>query len=160
MFGPAELEIRVPEGARGDTVLLASGRPQMVDQLVVSRIDSNHVGLLLTENGRTAVRTGPLPLDHGRLTARLDAPWLYPPAEHPYWDGVPEPERRAIQAGESITSAGQVFSGPLAHAFDADAFEPAIRGPGTDGPSTPWIESFTRLGAGQAGPGSSGARHP
>ena len=144
-FGPLELDIRVPAGATGETVLVASGRPQMVDKLVVSRADGEHVRLILAENERIAVQTGPLALDQGRLVVRLDAPWLYPPAEHPYWDSVAGPERRARLRMESIAVGPQVFSGPLTHAFDAAGFEPAVRGRAAGVSDLPWVESVRRL---------------
>ena len=151
-FGPLELELRVPPGARGDTVVLASGRPQMVDQLVVTPIDAGHVRLTLLENERTAVQTPPLPVEDGHLRVLLSAPWLYPPPEHPYWDSRPDGDGRGRQAAASLAVAGQVFTGSLAHTFDAASFEPAVLDARTADPSSPAVVSSRHPQSEQAGP--------
>jgi len=144
VFGPLDLEIRVPPAALGDTVLLASGRPQMVDQLILTSIDAGHVRLTLAENERITLRTGPLELSHGRLRVRLEAPWLYPPPEHPFWDSYPPQARAKLQTLASLTAGGNVTSRPISHIFDPSSFEPILLARGEAGPDSPYVESVTK----------------
>jgi hypothetical protein len=147
VFGPLELDLRVPASAKGDTVVVASGRPQMVDQLIVSPTDAGHARLVLAENSHITLETGPLELRQGRLHVLLQAPWLYPPPEHPYWDAYSPESRARLQALVSVTVDGKVTTSRSVHPFDAASFEPAVLGASEAAPGSPYVETIARAPA-------------
>jgi len=147
VFGPLELDLRVPASAKGDTVVVASGRPQMVDQLIVSPTDAGHARLVLAENRHNPLETGPLELRQGRLHVLLQAPWLYPPPEHPYWDAYSPESRARLQALVSVTVDGKVTTSRSVHPFDAASFEPAVLGASEAAPGSPYVETIARAPA-------------
>jgi hypothetical protein len=142
-FGPMELAIRVPPSPDGtETALLASGRPQMANQLLLRRVDRGHVRLILVANEHTILATPDLDVPDGTLHVRLSAPWLYPPAAHPYWDALDPAGRQEGQTLFSIEwDSGRVYnhSGQF---FDPVSFEPAVQGPSGDSPGMPYVESM------------------
>jgi hypothetical protein len=147
VFGPLELDLRVPASAKGNTVVVASGRPQMVDQLIVSPTDAGHARLVLAENSHITLETGPLELRQGRLHVLLQAPWLYPPPEHPYWDAYSPESRARLQALVSVTVDGKVTTSRSVHPFDAASFEPAVLGASEAAPGSPYVETIARAPA-------------
>lgn len=142
-FGPVELVVRVPSGPGGtQTVLVASGRPQRSNQLVAETLPDGQVRLSLSANQHLVLATPPLAVHDGRVRVRLQAPWLYPPKEHPFWDAV-EPARAAelqqffsLDWGAGTVEARSTFSN------DATALEPAVRGAPDSDPRAPWVESL------------------
>jgi hypothetical protein len=57
-FAPLDLDVRIPPGAPpGETVLLASGYPEKVNQLVLDRLDKGHARLILTGNEDSVLET-------------------------------------------------------------------------------------------------------
>ena len=142
-FGPLNLEIQVPPDASGETVLVASGRPQMVDQLLVTPVDANHARLILAENERVTILTSPLEIKGGGFTF-ASRPRGYPPPEHPYWDSIPAASKAELQTLASITAGTQVFPGRMAHAFDAVSFSPVVLGQGDADPNSPFVVSVVR----------------
>jgi len=141
-FGPLDLDIRVPGSAPAGTVLVASGRPQMVNQLILDPADESHVRLSLAENQHVILRTGPLAVTGGRLHVRLSAPWLYPPPEHPYWDGFGDPARRVdLQTFFSIETGRAAASDHSLRSFDAASFRPAVLGASSANPDSPYVET-------------------
>lgn len=123
----------------------------MVDQLVVTPTEAGHARLALLENERIVVQTPPLQVEADRLRVLLSAPWLYPPPEHPYWDTHPDAVARGAGATASLAVGGQVFSGTLAHNFDADSFEPAVLDATRAEPTSPAVVSTRHPESGQAG---------
>jgi hypothetical protein len=147
VFGPLDLDIRVPGAAPAGTVLVASGRPEMVNQLILDPVDESHVRLSLAENQHVILRTGPLTVTLGRLRVRLAAPWLYPPREHPYWDGVADAGRRAdLQTRFSIEAGQAAFTAHSTRSFDAASFRPTVLGASEAAPDSPYIEASTPAG--------------
>lgn len=148
-FGPVELSVRVPGSRDADsTVLVASGRPQWMNRFVANRVGADRVRLVILENDRKVLETPVLPVTGGLLRIRLDAPWLYPPPAHPYWDGMDPAATRELQTLYSIQWDS---GGVLAHQacpVDAVALEPLVnfRPPGD--PDSPFVESI-----GPAAPG-------
>jgi hypothetical protein len=143
-FGPVDLVVRVPPSSpAGETVLVASGVPLRVNQLVLDRTDPGHARLILSGNEDTVLETSPLPVPEGRIRIRLSAPWLYPPAEHPYWDRFSDAkERLDLQTLFSVDWILGSQSAHSSHSFDASGFEPAVLGAqGADAP-TPFVESM------------------
>ncbi len=138
--GPLDLDLQVPRVPRTPTVLLASGRPQMMNQLVLVPADPTHVRLILSENQHVTLETAPLALDHGGLHVRLVAPWLFAPAAHPFWDLLADPAAR-----RELQTRYEVICGPVraeTHAealFDAAGFAPAVLTEEIAGPGSPYV---------------------
>jgi hypothetical protein len=141
-FGPVDVAIRVPPSpGASQTVLLASGRPQSVNQLLIERLDGGRVRLVLAQNLHQVLATPPIDAPGGRLGIRLEAPWLYPPPAHPYWDGVPPALRQELQTLFSIgwgRGATRVHSD---HSADPVDFAPAVRGGSDEASGLPWVEA-------------------
>lgn len=149
-FGPADLDVRLPAGpSRGETVLLATGFPEKVNQLVVDRIDADHVRLILNGNEDSVFETPRITTPTDRMHIRLSAPWLYPPPEHPYWDRFSDPSQcLELQTRFSLELGKIVYQTHSTHYFDASGFVPAVQEANGPSPATPYVESF-----GPAGPG-------
>ena len=143
-FAPVDLDVRVPPGApRGETVLVASGYPEKVNQFVLDRLDEGHVRLILSGNEDSVLETPPIAVPAGRLHLRLSAPWLYPPREHPFWDRAGDAARRLdLQTLFSVDWGTGALSTHSAHSLDASGFEPAVLGPDAAGPGSPYVESL------------------
>ena len=142
-FGPVDLAVRVPASSpAGETVLAASGVPLRVNQLVLGLADPSHARIILSGNEDTVLETRIFPIQGGRIRVRLSAPWLYPPPEHPYWDGIADPSRRLdLQSLFSVDWGPGALSGHSAHSFDASGFAPAVLGAGGPDPVSPFVES-------------------
>jgi hypothetical protein len=142
-FGPENLAVRVAPSPDGlETVLVASGRPQRVNQLLLGRVEGGKAQLILAENEHHVLETPLIPAPGGRLVVRVDAPWLYPPAESPFWDSVADPAERLDR--QTLFAVQWDSGGVRTHSVlsaDATAFEPAVRGPGT--PDAPCVESVS-----------------
>jgi hypothetical protein len=141
-FGPVDLQVRIPTTSGfGETVLLANGRPQRVNQLLVEGAGGGYARLELAENTHSVLETPAIPAPSGRLHIRLDAPWLYPPAESPYWDGIADPAvRKDRETLYSIRWDGRAAEIHSALSADAITLEPAVRR--TTSGELPAIESM------------------
>ncbi len=143
-YGPVDLVIRVPASADGPaTVLLASGRAQMANRLLVRRLDAGHVSLSLVENEHRVLETPGIGAPGGVLRVRVCAPWLYPPAAHPWWDAMSpslRQERQTLFSLEWDSGSAYVRS---ARTADPVAFSPAVQGPSREDPGLPFVESMT-----------------
>jgi hypothetical protein len=141
-FGPLEIAVRFPDSqAASQTVLVAAGRPQWMNRLVANRVDRDHVQLVLLENDRRILVTPAVPVTGGRLHLRLDAPWLYPPPAHPYWDAVEPSRALELQNLFSVrwdSGAAAVHSRCL---VDPVSFEPLVNAGPPDEPGSPYVES-------------------
>lgn len=142
-FGPLAMAIRIPPGPAGArTTLMASGRPQRVNQLILERLDAGGARLVLVQNEIRVLETPPLAVAGGRLAVRLDAPWLYPPPAHPYWDGLDPAVARERQTLFRIEwDSGGVLVHSI-HSADPVRFEPAVAGPPESEPGSPFVESL------------------
>jgi hypothetical protein len=148
-YGPVDLVIRVPPGAPPEeTVLVASGRPQRSNQLVLQALGGGRFRLALDDNQHPVLETPPLEARDGVLRVRVSAPWLYPPPEHPYWDRVADPglrddlqHRFAVDWGAGRAETHSALSS------DPVSLEPAVRWASPDRPATPFVESLAREGA-------------
>ena len=148
-FGPVEMVLRLPASPEGTrTVLMASGRPQRVNQLVLERVGAGRVRLLLVQNELTVLESPPLAVGGGAMRLRLAAPWLYPPPDHPYWDGEDPALAHERQTLFSLDWDSGGVRAHSAHSVDPVAFEPAVRGPSPGEPGSPCVESI-----GPAAPG-------
>jgi hypothetical protein len=74
----------------------------------------------------------------------MSAPWLYPPPQHPYWDGFINPAiRRELQRQFAIAAAGQTVAIHNDYYFDSDRFRPNVQ----DHPdaASAWVESMQQI---------------
>jgi hypothetical protein len=148
VFGPVALTIRVPPaGGSAATVLLSSGRPGMMNQLILLRTDPSHARLVLAENYMVTVDATPaLEARDGIIRARVEAPWLYPPPQHPWWDAVADPVlRHELQTRFMITADGHAWVARTPLFFDATRFEPWVTTRGAGGGAGAWVEALEPL---------------
>jgi hypothetical protein len=143
-FAPVGLDVRIPASSpNGETVLVAGGISERVNQLVLEREDGSHARLILNCNEDTILETESLPAPPGVLHITLTAPWLYPPAEHPYWDRLGDsPQRLALQTLFSVDWGHGARSAQSVRSFDASGFEPVVQGAQGAGQQTPFVESM------------------
>jgi hypothetical protein len=78
----------------------------------------------------------------GQLQLRLAAPWLYPPAEHPYWDGFGEAARVELQTLFSVDRGARALSTHSGRSFEASGFEPDVRDAPGPAPGLPYVEAL------------------
>jgi hypothetical protein len=149
-YGPVDLVIVAPSAALSQTVLLASGRPQRVNRLLVDTLGGGRVRLSLAQNDHPVLSTPELSAAGGRLGIRLNAPWLYPPPEHPYWDAIADPalrrDRQTLFSMDWGSGSARVNS---TRTVDPVAFEPAVQLRGLPQDASPYVES---LGPAPPGP--------
>jgi hypothetical protein len=142
-FGPVDLEVRIPEGpANGDTVLMASGREQRLNQLMLRQRAGGRASLILVENEHVVLKTPDLDAPGGVLRVKVAAPWLYPPPAHPYWDAVDPAVRADLQTLFSISWASGSEEGHSSHSADPVAFAPAVRWQSLAEPGTAYVDSM------------------
>ena len=142
-FGPVDLAVRIPDAPAGtEAVLMASGRPQRVNQLAVDRVDAGHVRLVLRQNDLRVLESPPIAVDGGLVRLRVEAPWLYPPAEHPYWDRTDPALARERQTLFSLDWGSGSVRAHSTHSVDPAGFEPAVEGSSLAGPGSPYVESI------------------
>jgi hypothetical protein len=145
-FGPADIDVRIPDSvSTKETVLVASGRPLWMNRLILNRVDGSHVRLVLLENHRQVLETPLLKVAGGSLRFRLDAPWLYPPPAHPYWDDVNPGTARELQTLYSIRWDTGAASAHAVCPVDPVAFEPLVNVRSPDEPDSPYVESVDTI---------------
>jgi hypothetical protein len=145
-FGPAQVTVGLgPFKGPENCVLLANGRTGMMNRLLIHRIDPSHVQILLLQNEAIVAQIHSLEVSTRAFALRVDAPWLYPPSEHPYWDSFPDPrDRNERQTLFSLHAGGRASSAHTELAFDPIAFSPFILAKGQG--ASAWVESFSHLG--------------
>jgi hypothetical protein len=153
-FGPLDLTIRMPAGATGSVALLESGRRDHLSQLLLVRSGAGGAHLELVEDaGRVVLESGPFAAGGGVVHARVGAPWLYPPPEHPFWDSVANPaERRLLQSAFTLAVDGARPLSAEAASEEARELTPRAEGERDPGSSVGWVESMAPA-AGSPGPG-------
>jgi hypothetical protein len=145
-FGPLEVTVQLTPYCRPETVpLLSTGRLNAKSQLILSRLDATHVRLSLLENETSLVTLQLVPDRVSELKIKVEAPWLYPPVEHPYWDAVADPAERTDREERFGLTVGPSSSvGFATGAYDATDFDPSVP---SNGSSSVRIEGFRRLSA-------------
>ena len=144
-FGPVEIAIRADPGpGPRAAALLSDGRPGMMNQLILERAGPGRARLVLAENALSVVvASPPFPVGDGPVRATIEAPWLYPPPQSPWWDRFADPALRGdLQTRFSIGVAGTVSTAHTAHFFDPTRFEPWVTRPGTPGAGWARVESI------------------
>jgi hypothetical protein len=142
-YGPVDLDVRVPPVPTDQgIVLLASGRPERTNQLLLDIPRGGTARLTLADDQHAVLVTPVLPVDGVRLRLRVAAPWLYPPRESPYWDPFGESavrsdlqERFSIQWDSGGVSTRSVLSN------DPTAFRPTVRTVSETQPDTAYVAS-------------------
>ncbi len=147
VFGPLKLEVRLmPFNQPEKVVLLGNGRTGLLNQLLLERLDASHVRLQLIENDLAILSTPPLEVTNGILHLGVAAPWLYPPAAHPYWDGFTNgTERHTLQTCFALAAAGHVVSANSYYYFDSASFEPFVRRQDSANTASAWVESVQQI---------------
>jgi hypothetical protein len=150
-FGPVALDIRLPAApATGSTVLMAAGSQSTVDRLVIERAASNRIRLRLVANDLSILETPFVTCSGTTVRIVCAAPWLYPPAAHPYWRITypDEQERRRRQTLYAIAVNGAKYSCQSWWGFDATRFEPDVRTASSVPSACAWVESLSRIDPG------------
>jgi hypothetical protein len=142
-YGPLSLVVRVPRGgAAGQTVIVANGRPGIVNFLLLDRGADGRVRFILARNEHHVLETPFLRPEGERVKIRVEAPWLYPPAEHPYWDSVGDPAlREDLQTRFLIGFEGRAVATHSHHTADPVTLRPVLQGNDGAAPGEPWVES-------------------
>jgi hypothetical protein len=126
-----------------ETVLLASGRPQRANQLVLDVLGDAGLRLTLADNQHPVLVTPALRPGGTELHLRLDAPWLYPPRESPYWDRIDDPVTRAdLQQLFALKWDGGDVSARSSLSNDPTAFRPTMRTQSDAGPGSPYVAAL------------------
>jgi len=88
--GPVDLAVRFPKDRIGRTeTLLATGTGSLCDIVYATYVSPNAVVLGFNHAGYGGTATPPIPVDYDRPhTIHIEMGSLYPPFEHPYFDGV------------------------------------------------------------------------
>jgi hypothetical protein len=149
-FGPLELTVRLsPLERTGGVALLSSGRRDRSNELVLVRTDSTHARLELVEEGsRVVASSRPIEAKEGIIRVRVEAPWLYPPPQHPYWDRFPDAAlRHRLQIRFALDVAGQPPVEAEATSSEAEELRPGVLGRGDPGSAVGWVESWRRTGS-------------
>jgi hypothetical protein len=126
VYGSVDLTVALGPYRGAETVtLLSTGRRNQQERLQLQRIDSGHVRIALLENEAPIAELRDLAVGPGLLAVRVEAPWLYPPREHPFWDRVGDAaERWDRQTRFALAAGPQSSVGFSGSAFDATALDP------------------------------------
>jgi len=124
---------------------MASGRPQNENQMLLDQDASGMAQVFLVENDHVVLATPALPPRFGRFHLHVEAPWLYPPPEHPYWDGVGPALRRDLQTRFLVDWDDGVARVNANRAADPVGFAPVILGAEASGTGMPWVEGYRRV---------------
>jgi len=144
-FGPLDLDLKVPGPVAEESALVASGAPSMRNQLLLAPAGPGRVKLLVVANLRVILETDPIAVPNGTLHLRLSAPWLYPPAAHPYWDTVPPAERADRREHFILALPTATFEAHSSRAFDSAAFAPLVSLRETVPPGAPFVAAATTV---------------
>jgi hypothetical protein len=146
-FGPVALDVHLATNPdTGSAVLLGAGSESMMNRLIIERTSSTELRLRLTANAQVVLETPSLRSAGSSLHIECAAPWLYPPAAHPYWHTAypDEPERRRRQTLYAVTVNGAVFARPWLWGFDATRFGPDVRTVDAAPPACAWVDRISR----------------
>ena len=118
----------------------------MMNQLTIERITPGDLRLRLVVNDLVIAETGVIHAHGPILNLQFHAPWLYPPAAHPYWNAYDSPdERLRRQTLFAIRVDGQWSARNSSWVFDATSFEPFVRTADSRPVACAWVEELSRL---------------
>lgn len=147
VYGPVTLKVQLSaEQTTGTTALLAAGSATMLNQLVIIRPALDQVQLRLMVNEIRIVETPVLHVGPDGLQVECYAPWLYPPAAHPYWTTPTAPVNRELPQHLFGLRVGDGWYARLSDwVFDATSFDPIVRTQATRPQSCAWVQEISRL---------------
>jgi hypothetical protein len=145
-FGPIVMDVQLAASpSTGTAVLAGAGSEGMLDQLILDRITPSEYQLRLTVNNRVVLQTPVLHARGDRLIIRCAAPWLYPPAAHPFWRMIPSEEERSVrQTLYQLSVNGSEWSARSQWGFDATAFDPYVRTAAAHSIACAWVDHWQR----------------
>jgi hypothetical protein len=90
--------------------------------------------------------TPPLPITRGLIVARIEAPWLYPPPQSPWWDSIANSALRDdLRTRFAIVTADGSASAHTPRFFDPTRLEPWVATRGSPGTADAWVEALGPL---------------
>ena len=119
--GPLEMDVRFPKGRAGQIEpLLSTGWEFYSDHVFVYYVDDHHLRIGFDHVSRGSRMGEPIELDYDAVHhLRLELGSLYPPEEHPFFDGKSELERASIRHWIRIVFDGKVMMEGTQPFYDA-----------------------------------------
>ncbi len=127
-YGPVEMEVIFPRGVRGEVEpLVATGRTFRSDYVFVHYLADDQVRFGYEHAGSGGLVGEPVAVQPGAVQKlQIELGSLYPPAAHPYFDGMSAAQARQRQRTIRVTLNGVVALYRSAELFDAVAKAPDI----------------------------------
>lgn len=146
-FGPVALDIRLSDSFEpGETTVLAAGKPTMLNRLVVDRLAPRRIRLRVVIGDQTFMASPVMETTGTLIHAELHTPWLFPPAEHPYWERFSDPrQRRQLQITTVLATPAISLIAESTAYFDPIRFEPYILTAAMGQAGGVWVEKWSRL---------------
>jgi hypothetical protein len=117
-----------------------------MNQLLLERPGPGRARLVLAENFLSGIAATPVFGAGDVVRVRVEAPWLYPPPQHPWWDGIADPAlRRDLQTRFTLCAGGAGAAAHTAAFFDSTRFAPWVVTRAAAGASSAWVESAGSL---------------
>jgi hypothetical protein len=119
--GPVELQLRFPKDRLGKVEpVLVSGLSYRADYIYVHYPDANHVQIGFEHTGYGGPVSQPIPIDYDAVhTLRLEMGSLYPPEDHPYFDGYQRWQVVGLKHGLKISLDGVTYVETNAQFYDS-----------------------------------------
>ncbi len=161
-FGPVALDLFLPpKFVPGDTVVLTSGRQNVLNKFIVERPAAQRVRLRIAFNDETLITTPVMAHSGDYIHVELHTPWLYPPRYHPYWNRFTDADqRRRLQTNTVIATSAATITGESNWLPDSASFEPVIVVPKPGVPTGAFIDRMTRMDPFKSVAGSPIAERP
>jgi hypothetical protein len=127
-YGPIELTVKFPEHpTQSMEPLVTTGRSVLSDYLVVHYLEKNRIQFGLEHTSRGSFFGAPFTLQPGEThVLRIDMGSLYPPAQHPYFNGMPRSEAEQLQKTLRVTCDGLIVLDRRIRFYDATSHQPSI----------------------------------
>ena len=127
-YGPVDLTVRFPRDCTGSTQpLLATGMGALCDLVYVNYASPGSVVLGFDHLGYGGMTSPPIAVDYGRPhTIHIEMGSLYPPFEHPYFDGASRTKASARTDRIRISVDGKACLDSAAQFYDATSRKPLV----------------------------------
>jgi hypothetical protein len=127
-YGPIELTVKFAEHpTQSMEPLVTTGRSVLSDYLVVHYLEKNRIQFGLEHTSRGSFFGAPFTLQPGEThVLRIDMGSLYPPAQHPYFNGMPRSEAEQLQKTLRVTCDGLIVLDRRIRFYDATSHQPSI----------------------------------